>query len=312
MSPESAACRVSASISERAAAGRRVLAAGLLLNVFLALVKISAGWAGHSDALIADGLESTLDVLSSLLIWLALKYAERPPDSTHPYGHGKMESLAGAGGALLLLAAGLLVAWNSLREITGGAVDRPPPAPFTLGILIGVVILKEGLFRYSKRRNHGVASSALEADAWHHRSDALTSLAAGVGILIALAGGPAFVSADDWAALFSCGIIAWNGARMFRGSLGELLDEQAPQSTIDRITACAEGVPGVDSVEKCRVRKSGLTLLADLHVRVPGDSTVSSGHRVSHLVKDALLEGGHHLSDVTVHIEPSEPRVCGN
>lgn len=312
MSPESAACRVSASISERAAAGRRVLAAGLLLNVFLALVKISAGWAGHSDALIADGLESSLDVLSSLLIWLALKYAERPPDLTHPYGHGKMESLAGAGGALLLLAAGLLVASNSLREITGGAVDRPPPAPFTLGVLIGVVVLKEGLFRYAKQRNHGVASRALEADAWHHRSDALTSLAAGVGILIALVGGPAFVSADDWAALFSCGIIAWNGARMFRGSLGELLDEQAPQSTIDRITACAESVPGVESVEKCRVRKSGLTLLADLHVRVPGESTVSSGHRVSHLVKDALLEGGHHLSDVTVHIEPSEPRGCGH
>jgi cation diffusion facilitator family transporter len=292
-------------LAERAAKGGRLLLAGIFINLLLAVVKISAGWMGHSDALVADGIESTLDVLSSLMIWLALMYAARPPDSMHPYGHGKMESLAGAAGALVLLLAGSLVAWNSLREILTGAPDRPAPAAFTLGVLILVVIVKEVLFRTFRDRNREVGSRALESDAWHHRSDALTSLAAAIGILIALVAGPRFVSADDWAALFSCVIIAMNGLAMLRGSLGELLDEQAPGEVIAQIMDRALAVPGVDSVEKCRVRKSGLTLLADLHVRVRGDVSVSSGHRISHLVKDALMEGGHHLSDVTVHIEPS-------
>jgi cation diffusion facilitator family transporter len=293
-------------LAQRAAQGRAILLAGVFINLLLAVVKMTAGWLGHSDALIADGLESTLDVLSSALIWLALKYAARPPDSEHPYGHGKMESLAGVGGALILLAAGAMVALNSLREIIYGAPDRPVPAIFTLGVLVFVVIVKEVLFRITNARNREVESRALESDAWHHRSDALTSLAAAIGILIALIGGPRFVSADDWAALFSCGIIALNGLRMLRGSLGELLDEQAPDETIQKIMTCAQAVPGVKNVEKCRVRKSGLTLLADLHVRVRGDVTVSAGHRISHLVKDALMDGGYHLSDVTVHIEPAE------
>jgi cation diffusion facilitator family transporter len=250
-------------------------------------------------------LESTLDVLSSTMIWLALKYAERPPDSEHPYGHGKMESLAGAGGALLVLGAGVAVAVNSLREIGWGATERPAPEPFTLGVVVFVVVAKEVLFRLAQRRGREIASRAVEADAWHHRTDAMTSLAAAIGIFIALVGGPRFVSADDWAALFSCVVIATNGLRMLRGSLGELLDEQAPAEVIGRILDSARAVEGVVDVEKCRVRKSGLTLLADLHVRVKGDSTVSAGHEISHRVKDALMEGGYHLSDVTVHIEPA-------
>jgi len=300
------------SLAQRASRGRSILLAGVFMNLLLAVVKMSAGWLGHSDALIADGLESTLDVLSSALIWLALKYAERPPDTEHPYGHGKMESLAGVGGALILLAAGAMVAINSLREIAYGAPDRPVPAMFTLGVLALVVVVKELLFRMTSARNREVESRALESDAWHHRSDALTSLAAATGILVALAGGPRLVSADDWAALFSCGIIALNGLRMLRASLGELLDEQAPEATIEKIMHCAQAVPGVKNVEKCRVRKSGLTLLADLHVRVRGDVTVSAGHHISHLVKDALMDGGYHLSDVTVHIEPAEDSIHGD
>jgi cation diffusion facilitator family transporter len=295
------------SLAERARSGRRILAAGILINAMLAVFKLSAGWAGHADALIADGLESTLDVLSSTMIWLALKYAERPPDPEHPYGHGKMESLAAAGGALLVLVAGLLVAVNSIQEIGWGAAERPAPEPFTLGVLVFVVVVKEVLFRITHRRGTEISSRALEADAWHHRSDAMTSLAAAIGILIALVGGPRFVSADDWAALFSCVVIAANGLMMLRGSFGELLDKQAPPEVIGRILDCARAVEGVVDVEKCRVRKSGLTLLADLHVRVRGEATVSAGHEISHRVKDALMAGGYHLSDVTVHIEPAQP-----
>lgn len=293
------------SLAERSARGRQVLALGVGINVFLAAVKLVTGWLGHSDALIADGLESTLDVLSSSLIWGALLYAERPPDEQHPYGHGKMESLAGIAGALLLLIAGMLVAWNSLREIFAADAVRTSPAPFTLGVLILVIFLKETMFRLALNRGTEVGSSALKSDAWHHRSDALTSAAAAIGISAALLGGPAWVVADDWAALFSCGIIAFNGARMLRSSLGEILDEQAPVAVIAAIEQAAREVPGVENVEKCRVRKSGLTLIADLHVRVDGAVSVADGHRIAHHVKDALIGERYRLSDVTVHIEPA-------
>lgn len=292
-------------LAERSARGRQVLVAGVAVNTLLALLKLGAGWMGSSSALVADGLESTLDVLSSAMIWGALKYAERPPDSDHPYGHGKMESLAGAGGALLLLVAGVLVATSSLREILGGAMNRPPPAPYTLIVLVLVVVIKEGLFRLASRRGREVKSSAVQSDAWHHRSDAITSLAAAIGITICLVGGSAWVSADNWAALFSCAIIAFNGFRMLKASLGELLDEQAPGEIIEEIMNAARLVPGVDNVEKCRVRKSGLSLIADLHVRVHGDVTVTDGHFIAHRVKDVLMGGDFNLLDVTVHIEPT-------
>ncbi len=293
------------SLADRAARGRRVLALGVAVNSLLALVKLAAGWFGHSDALIADGLESSLDVLSSSLIWGALVYAGRPPDSDHPYGHGKMESLAGIAGALLLLAAGVLVAINSINEILFGSPDRQAPAPFTLIVLIVVVVTKETLFRVASRRGKEVASTAIESDAWHHRSDALTSLAALVGISLSLVGGPAWVAADDWAALFSCTIIAFNGLRMLKISLGEILDEQASPAVISGVIQAAMAVEGVENVEKCRVRKSGLTFIADLHVRVNGEVTVTKGHVIAHQVKDVLMAGGLRLSDVTVHIEPA-------
>ena len=294
-----------ASLAERSARGRQVLVAGVAVNCLLALLKLGAGWMGNSNALVADGLESTLDVLSSAMIWGALKYAERPPDSDHPYGHGKMESLAGAGGALLLLIAGVLVATGSLKEILAGALNRPPPAAFTLAVLVAVVVIKEGLFRLGRRRGREVESSAVQSDAWHHRSDALTSLAAAIGITVCLVGGPAWVSADNWAALFSCAIIAFNGVRMLKASVGELLDEQAPGEVIEGIMAAARAVEGVDNVEKCRVRKSGLSLIADIHVRVQGEVTVTDGHFIAHRVKDALMGGGYNILDVTVHIEPA-------
>jgi len=293
------------SLAERSARGRQVLVAGVVLNTLLALLKVGAGLLGNSSALIADGLESTLDVLSSEMIWGALKYAERPPDSDHPYGHGKMESLAGAGGAVLLLVAGILVALGSLREIVAGSLNRPAPAAYTLVVLVIVVAVKEGLFRLASRRGREVGSTAVQSDAWHHRSDALTSVAALIGISIALVGGPAWVSADNWAALFSCGIIAFNGFLMLKRSLGELLDEQAPEEVIEGIMAAARAVEGVDNVEKCRVRKSGLSFIADIHVRVPGDVSVTDGHLVAHRVKDALMAADLHILDVTVHIEPA-------
>jgi cation diffusion facilitator family transporter len=283
----------------------------MIASAVLALIKITAGIIGRSQALIADGIESILDVISSILIWGALKYAERPPDEDHPYGHGKMETMAAISGALLLIGAGLLVAWLSASELialAAGTIEHPEvPAPFTLMVLLAVIVTKEVMFRIILRRGHGIHSAAMETDAWHHRSDALTSLAAFLGIGIALWGGPGFAAADNWAALFSCGVIVFNGIRMLKTNLGDALDRQAPAALVHSILARCCEVKGVESAEKARVRRSGLTYIVDLHVRVKGSMTVEEGHEISHKVVEHLKDSDLNLSDVTVHIEPEPP-----
>ena len=295
------------SLRQRAQEGLRLLALGMGINLFLAAAKLLGGWLGSSQALLADGMESSLDVLSSLMTWFALKYAERPPDQEHPYGHGKMESLAAVMGSLFLLLAGLALGAHSVEaiyQLHRGTLSIHGPATFTLVILVATIILKEFLFRWLSRRSSALGSKAIETDALHHRSDALTSLSASIGITATLIGGPSWAVADNWAALFSCSLIVFNGLRMLRGSIGEILDEQIAPEQLNQITAAAREVPGVSSVEKCRVRKSGLVRLADLHIRVPGDFTVYEGHRLAHQVKDRLLAADLHLTDVTVHVEP--------
>jgi len=295
------------SLSGRAGEGRKLILAGVVINIVLSLAKVLGGVLGHSQALIADGIESSLDILSSAMLWVAIKYAERPPDSQHPYGHGKMESLAATIASLLVIGAGLAVAAHSGAELISPKHSGEIPAGYTLIILGITIVAKETLFRWFTWRGKEIGSSSLQADAIHHRSDALTSLAAAIGILTAIFGGPKWAPADDWAALFSCLIIITNGIRMLRGSLGDILDEQAPTKTIRKIRKLVHGVPGVMSVEKCRARKSGLTLIADLHVRVRAEKTVREGHDIAHRVKDRLMEERSLLlSDVTVHIEPEE------
>jgi cation diffusion facilitator family transporter len=292
----------------RAAQGRRLILAGIITNVLLSVVKILGGLLGNSSALVADGLESTLDIFSSFMMWAALKVAGRPADHTHPYGHGKVESLAAVAGAIVLIVAGLALAIHSISSLEGtftGRIESPePPAPFTLLVLLLTIGAKETLYRLTMRKGRQIESTALQADAWHHRSDAITSLAALTGISIALIGGPAYASADDWAALFCCVIILINGARMLRGSLGEILDEQMPEEMLDAVLKMAAGVEGVTSVEKCRVRKSGFNRIADLHVRVSGSKSVTQGHDIAHSVKQRLADSGFRIADVTVHVEP--------
>jgi cation diffusion facilitator family transporter len=273
----------------------------------LALVKIAGGVLGRSQALIADGIESSLDVLSSCMMWGAIRYAERPPDHDHPYGHGKMESLAAVIGSLSLILAGAALGVHSLREIfflERTATAESGPAGFTLIVLGATIAIKEGLFRWIHSRSAAIESKALQTDAWHHRSDALTSLSAAVGISVALVGGSSWAQADDWAALFSCGVIIFNGLSMLRTSIDEVLDAQASPEMVSEILVTVRAVEGVTSVEKCRVRKSGFMRYVDIHVRVAGECTVREGHDIAHRVKSRLLNGGFHLADVIVHIEP--------
>src|SRR5215831_12082622 len=206
----------------------RVALAGMIVNVILAGAKIAAGLFGNSYVLVADGIESVLDVGGSAVIWGGLKFASRPPDATHPYGHGKAEPLAAGLVALGVLAAALGLAIQSVREIF---LPHHAPAPYTLIVLIVVVVVKEFLYRSVNRFGKDVESRAVQTDAWHHRADALTSGAAFIGISIALVGGERWRSADAWAALFACVIIGANGVRILLPALREMLDT-APRGEI--------------------------------------------------------------------------------
>jgi cation diffusion facilitator family transporter len=295
-------------IQQRAAEGRKVILAGVVLNLVLSTGKIAGGLLGRSNALVADGIESLLDLFSSLLIWAALKYAAKPPDEDHPYGHGKAESLASLIASVVLAIAGALIAHNSIITLMSAAHGAPMhrPSPWTLLILIGVIGLKETLYQFMARRARRIGSNALLADAWHHRSDAVTSIAAFIGISISLLGGHGYEVADDWAALFACVVIFYSSYNMLKLSLGDMMDARVSPDAEKTVMSLTCAVPGVLSAEKCRVRKSGLSYIADLHIRVSGDISVREGHAISHQVKDSLMASGLPLEDVTVHVEPEE------
>jgi len=289
-------------LEQSTARGVRTVAWGILASVFLAAVKVIAGVAGHSYALIADGVESMLDVITSLVVWGSLKIAARSPDERFPYGYGKVEPLAAMVISTALLAAAVGISIQSVREIH---LPHHAPAPFTLVVLVGVVVIKEIMFRVLSRTGATIGSHAMKTDAWHHRSDSLTSLAAFVGISIALVFGNGYEAADDWAALFASAVIAWNGVRLFRSAWREILDVSPPPELTDEIRHIAGSVQGVTEIDLCRVRKSGLALWIDIHVVVDGDISVRDGHEIAHRVKDALVDSRHHVMDAVVHVEPA-------
>jgi len=284
--------------------GARVALVGMGANVVLATVKILAGTFGHSYVLIADGIESALDIAGSAIIWGGLKFAARPPDETHPYGHGKAEPVAAIIVSLGVLAAALVIAARSVHEIFQ---PHHAPRPFTLAVLVAVVVIKELLFRAVDRLGKDAGSTAIQTDAWHHRTDALTSIAAFIGISVALIGGSRWQSADAWAALFACMLIAANGWRLFHPALREVLDTAPRGEIVERVRAAAATVPGVLEIDKCFVRKMGLEFYVDLHVGVNERISVRAGHDLAHAVKDAIRQTNPRIADVLVHVEPAQP-----
>lgn len=286
-----------------AAGAQRWALLGAALNVVLAAVKIAAGVIGHSYALIADGIESGLDVAGSLFIWGALKLAAKSPDADHPYGHGKAEPISAllVAGSLCTVAVGL--AGLSLREIA--SPHRSAPAGGTLIVLVAVIAIKEVMYRRVRAVGRKIGSTALQADALHHRSDAITSVAAFVGIIIARVGGPGWESADSWAALFACAVIGINGMRLLGPAVGEIMDAAPPSEIETLVRRTAEKVDGVTDVEKCRVRKMGLEFYVDLHIGVEGAISVADGHLIAHEVKDAVRASESRVADVLVHVEPA-------
>jgi cation diffusion facilitator family transporter len=274
---------------------------GVGLNLALAMVKCAAGVVGHSFALVADGIESLSDVISSFVVALGLWLAIKPPDRDHPYGHGKAEPIAAAVVSLALIGAGIAIAVESISEI------RTPhrlPAAYTLGVLLGVVVIKLVISRYVGKIGAEIESTAVKADAWHHLSDAITSGLAFVGITIGLATRNA--AADDWAALCASPIILFNGVRQLRAPILELLDTAPSTDLEEEVRLVSNIVPGVAGLEKCFIRKMGFKYYVDLHVVVDGRMSVTDGHRIGHEVEAAILALQPKVARVLVHVEPTE------
>jgi cation diffusion facilitator family transporter len=279
----------------------RTTQVGIGISILLAVIKYVSGHIGHSYALVADATETGADILSSTLLWIGLVVAAKPPDKDHPYGHGKAEPLAALLVSLFLVMAAIWIGWHAIGFI---ATPHELPQRFTLIVLFFVVIIKEFMFRYVRNVGNKIKSQAVKADAYHHRSDAITSIAAFIGITIALIGGKGWEGADDWAALVASCIILFNAVKLFRPALAEIMDTAPPRKIALRIRKLAEEITEVRGVEKNHVRKMGFDYYVDLHIKVNGSLSVAEGHRIAHLVKDRILKDGMNIRDVLIHVEP--------
>ncbi len=272
-------------------------------NAVLALVKGFSGFFGNSFALIADAIESASDILASILVLLGLKYAKKPADENHPYGHGRIEPLITFIVVGFLIFSAILIAHQAIRNIQ---TPHEPPAAWTLIVLAVIIVWKELSFQLIRRRSKETGSSSLKADAWHHRSDAITSVAAFIGIAAAIILGEGYETADDWAALLASVFILYNCYHIFRPALGEIMDENLYDDLIRQIRTVAATVDGIAGTEKCYVRKAGMKYLIDLHATVDASLTVREGHDISHRLKDALTRQLPQLGYVIIHIEPHD------
>jgi cation diffusion facilitator family transporter len=284
--------------------GLKTTLIGIIASLFLAGIKIFTGIVGNSYALIADGIESLTDIFTSSIVLTGLYFAAKPADEDHPYGHGKAEPFAGIAVSFGIFIAAMIIVVQSIYEII---TPHHAPAPFTLIVLVLVIITKEALFRFVIKVGTTVNSVAVKSDAWHHRSDAITSAAAFIGITIALIGGEGYESADDFAALFASVIIIFNAYRIFKPALFELLDTAPPMQIVQKFRDIAVKVENVMGIDKCFVRKMGFDYFVDIHVLVDANLPVHKGHEIAHQVKDQLMKEYSTISDVLVHIEPFFP-----
>lgn len=271
-------------------------------NTFLALAKGITGIVGNSTALMADAIESASDVFASMLVLFGIRYSAKPPDANHPYGHGKAEPLATFAVVGILVISATIIAYESISNLMS---PQQAPESFTLIVLGAIIVIKELAYRFVSKKGKETESTSLKADAWHHRSDAITSLAAFIGISIAVFMGEGYEKADDWAALAACPIILFNAFLIFRPALSEIMDEDTYDDLTAKIREIAAGVEGVSGTEKCMVRKTGMTYQVDLHLLVSGNISVDEGHRIAHNVKDKIQEKLPQIADIHIHVEPA-------
>lgn len=291
----------------RYAEAERATYVSIAVNMVLGVAKVAIGISGGSIALVADAVHTLSDSATSLAVWVGLKIARRPADEVHPYGHGKAEPIAGKVVALVLLGTGIVIAAQSVRgivEYARGGADLAAPSSLTLYAALLSILVKEFLYRYQVRIGRKVASVALVADAWHHRSDAFSSVAVSVGIAVATLGGPKWYWADEAAALLVAVFIIVVGWQLFKLSAEGLMDSIAPGETAGWIREVALSVEGVRGVEKVIARRSGMDVLVDIHVEVDGALTVKEGHNIAGAVRERLLDEIPQVTHALIHIEP--------
>lgn len=275
----------------------------ILGNIVLTITKGTVGIMGNSQAMIADAIESCADIISSFVVLMGLNFSTKAPDDNHPYGHGKFEPIATFITVGFLITSALIIAEQSIERILSD--DISAPSAFTLIVLGLIILIKYFLYRFVKHRGKKLNSSSLEADAGHHKSDALISLSAFIGISISIYGGEGYETADSWAALFAVGIILFNSYLLFRPAFGEIMDENLYDDLIDKVKQETVKVNGVIDTEKCFIRKMGFKFYVDLHIIVDGDISVREGHDIAHDVKDSLKEDFNEIADILIHVEPS-------
>lgn len=280
---------------------RRTIILSLIGNALLVFVKLITGILGNSFALIADSIESAGDVFSSFIVYMGLRFSSKPSDDDHPFGHGKVEPIISFIVVLFLIISAGVIAFQAFVNLHS---PQEMPKPYTLIVLAGVIIYKEIFYQFVRKRSKQTASTSLKADAWHHRSDAITSLAAFIGIALALLLGEGYEHLDDWAALVASLIIIVNAYFVFRPALGELLDEQKYDDLIDEVREVADQVEGVIDTEKCFIRKFGMRYVVDIHVRVSAELTVVEGHTIGHFVQSTLQDKFPQIEHVFTHVEP--------
>ncbi len=272
-------------------------------NTALAIIKWLTGYFGNSHALIADAIESTTDIFSSFLVLFGIKYSNKPADKNHPYGHGRAEALVTFIVVAFLITSATIIAYKSFRNIR---TPHELPKPYTLIVLGSIIIWKEIAYRLVIKKSKETNSTSLKSEAWHHRSDAITSVAAFIGISIALIFGKGYESADDWAALFASVFILYNSYLILRPALGEIMDENLYDDLINKIREISTKVDGVLYTEKCLIRKAGMKYHVDLHATVDANITVKQGHEIAHKLKDTLQHEIPDLGNILIHIEPGE------
>lgn len=280
---------------------RHTILLSLFGNIVLVFVKLITGLVGNSFALVADAIESAGDVFSSFIIYLGLRAPDKPSDKDHPFGHGKVEPIISFLVVFFLIVSAGFIAYQAISNIQS---PQKMPSPYTLIVLAGVILYKELLYQFVNRKSKQTDSTSLKADAWHHRSDAITSLAAFIGIGLAVMLGEGYEQIDDWAALVASAIIVVNAYFVFRPALGELLDEQNHDVLIDEVRAVAEKVTGVIDTEKCFIRKFGMRYVVDIHVRVSATLTVAEGHTIGHNVQNIVRNNFPQIEHVFTHVEP--------
>jgi len=273
----------------------------ILSNMCLACIKYSAGHYGHSYALIADSIESASDSVSSMLLLGAMLYASKKSNKHYPYGYGKAESLMTFISIGLVFICGVTIVWQSLHNLEQ---SRSAPEAFTLYILGAIIGWKELSFQYVSYHANTIQSLSLKADAWHHRSDALSSVAAFIGVSIAVLMGPGYEHADDWAALVAAMIILYNAYSLIHPAFNEIIDGNVYQDVEQSLRTIASSVPQVLHIEQCYLRKAGMFYHGELHIQVDPNLSVFQGHTIAHNVERAILHQMLAIQTLMIHVEP--------